>query len=127
MERISETISGEIPEASNYSKCQTCGEEIDRPIFAKVTLAHSTEEYIACPKCLSKMQRTEMQEDPESDELATNESAGPINMEHEKYQKEESTEDSTCPYQFGYLRKHQRNLPIPEECLICKKMIECRI
>jgi hypothetical protein len=127
MEKTDESIAGEMPETSYFSKCQACGEAIGQPIFAKVTLANTTEEYEACPKCLSKMQRAEVQENAETNEFLTTEQANPENIVSDRSPKDDPTEDSNCPYEFGYLRKHQRNLPIPEECMICKKMIECRI
>jgi hypothetical protein len=127
MEKMDQEIGEETPETLTLSKCPACGEETYQTIFAKVTLANSTEEYNACPKCLSKMQRTEAHEDSQPAEIIPNEQADSDIAKNEKCQKEEPASDLNCPYQFGYLRKQERNLPIPEECLICKKMIECRI
>ncbi len=124
MENTDQPFTNTQPESN--TKCQTCGEEITQTILAKVTLANLTNEYQACPKCLSKMQRNQEQ-DTETDEIQITQKTIPPPVENEEPQKEEATEDSNCPYQFGYLRKHQRSMPIPEECLICKKMLECRI
>ena len=33
---------------------------------------------------------------------------------------------SNCPHHFGYLAKHPKKSRIPEECLTCQKMLECR-
>lgn len=30
-----------------------------------------------------------------------------------------------CPHTFGYLSKLEKNSPIPEECLLCSKLMEC--
>jgi len=30
-----------------------------------------------------------------------------------------------CGHFFGYLNKHQKNMPFPNECLTCARMIEC--
>ena len=30
-----------------------------------------------------------------------------------------------CPYGFGYLKKQDKNAPIPDECLSCRRMLEC--
>lgn len=31
----------------------------------------------------------------------------------------------SCPYAFGYLKKRDKNAPIPDECLSCPSMLEC--
>jgi len=33
---------------------------------------------------------------------------------------------SGCPNYFGYLANRPKNAPIPQECLTCQKMLECR-
>jgi len=43
--------------------------------------------------------------------------------EHQKSSEETSPE--ACPHSFGYLRTLPRNDPIPDECLICMKVIQC--
>lgn len=32
---------------------------------------------------------------------------------------------SKCPHHFGYLANRPKSAPIPEECLVCQKMLEC--
>jgi hypothetical protein len=34
-------------------------------------------------------------------------------------------ETVACPHYLGYLKKRQKNSPIPEGCLTCNKIIEC--
>ena len=123
---IPESFDKPLTEQPDATKCKTCGEEMEQPIFAKVTLANSTEEYHACPKCLSKLDKVKQPKPIEFDDPLSSEEADTPIPTDEKHQPK-ITEDTNCPYQFGYLRKHQRSLPIPEECMICKKMIECRI
>jgi len=36
-----------------------------------------------------------------------------------------STSLPECPHYFGYLRKLPKNLPIPDECLGCLRIVEC--
>lgn len=41
-------------------------------------------------------------------------------------QKNESKKDDTiCCHHFGYLSKCNQNESIPEECLLCSKVVEC--
>ena len=43
----------------------------------------------------------------------------------EPVEKEEKG-SSSCPHAFGYLFQQPKSVPIPEECLTCQKMLECR-
>jgi hypothetical protein len=31
-----------------------------------------------------------------------------------------------CPYSFGYLTHLPKNIPIPDNCMFCIKLINCR-
>ena len=33
---------------------------------------------------------------------------------------------SECPHHFGYLASRPKNASMPQECLTCKKMLDCR-
>jgi len=35
------------------------------------------------------------------------------------------TDSPNCPYGFGYLKKLDKESPIPDECLSCSRIIEC--
>lgn len=39
--------------------------------------------------------------------------------------REEETILPICLHYFGYLRFHPKTDPIPNECLICQKLVEC--
>ena len=39
--------------------------------------------------------------------------------------EKEEKGSSKCPHHFGYLAKRPKSAPIPEECLICVRMLEC--
>ena len=45
--------------------------------------------------------------------------------EEERQNSSEETGSEVCPHSFGYLRTLPRNDPIPDECLICKKVMQC--
>ena len=55
------------------------------------------------------------------DEIQNENQAG----EEERQNGSEETGSEACPHSFGYLRAHPRNDPIPDECLICKKVMQC--
>lgn len=53
--------------------------------------------------------------------------ASPISIQ-ERSMQESSRRDfeNECRYQFGYLRTLPMDAPIPEECLSCDRIIECK-
>lgn len=113
-----------IIESQDNVVCDVCGEEYKHPLVAELISGDHTEEYYACPRCLTKVGEVEhqekieadeadMEEEPEADEvIQENETAKPSDV-------------SVCPYYLGYLKKRQKNSPIPETCFTCTKMIEC--
>jgi hypothetical protein len=34
---------------------------------------------------------------------------------------------SACPHHFGYLANRPKNASIPQECLICSKIVKCML
>jgi hypothetical protein len=47
----------------------------------------------------------------------------------EKKEDEPSSEQNppfSCPHSFGYLAKRRKKTRIPDECLACVRMLECR-
>jgi DNA-directed RNA polymerase subunit RPC12/RpoP len=106
--------------------CDACGEEFDQPLFAAVSSNTTHDEYYACPRCLSKIECRERKKNVEADETKETEQLDQTQDTQNKPQEVKTEESTNCKYQFGYLNKSQKNTPIPEECLICTKMIECR-
>jgi DNA-directed RNA polymerase subunit RPC12/RpoP len=112
--------SHRLPETHENSRCDTCGEEFEQPLSAAVSSGHLIEEYYACPRCLSKVGGVERPKNVEAEDAeADNQS-----LEKEVWvdKKEETV---VCPHYLGYLKKRQKNSPIPEGCFTCNKMIEC--
>jgi len=35
-------------------------------------------------------------------------------------------DSSTCPHYYGYLTNLAKDAPIPQECLTCQEILECR-
>jgi len=107
-------------ETHESSRCNTCGEEFEAPLFAVVSSGYLLEEYYACPRCLSKVGVVERNKTVEVDETEE---------EDKKFQEievEDKMEEAvTCAHYLGYLKRRPKNTPIPEECLTCAKMIEC--
>jgi hypothetical protein len=130
-----------ISESRESSRCSICGEKFDTPLFAVVSSGYLIAEYYACPRCLSKVHGFErrkkaipieedepeeeleqVEEVEEAEEIAESEpEPEPVKFEV----KSKAEEAATCAHGLGYLKRRPKNTPIPEECLICNKMIDC--
>jgi len=99
-------------------KCSECGEEFRKPILATVSSNVTVDKYFACPRCLTKVSSVKSEKDEEEKEIR------PSTKEVKKALAK-LEEGTTCNHFLGYLKKRQKNTPIPEECLTCNKMIEC--
>lgn len=100
--------------------CDECGRTFQRPILATVSTSGQTQTYYACPRCMTKVQsfRASAREKEEKGTVLTVESSK-LRAEPEGAVK--------CGHFFGYLNKHQKNMPFPDECLTCAKMVECML
>ena len=118
-----ESESNALPETHESSKCNTCGEEFETPLFAVISSGYLREEYLACPRCLAKVRTVDRQKhvEPEEAEEEEDEESG----EMEVKDKVEMEETVVCAHHLGYLKRRPKNSPIPEECLTCTKMIDC--
>jgi len=63
-------------------------------------------------------------------------SAQPKKEEDEKKKKEEPSVKplekeekgpSECPHHFGYLANRPKDVPIPQDCLTCPKIVDCML
>ena len=111
------------PSDPNGNKCGVCGEEYGRPLLAEILSGSSVEEYYACSRCLSRVAEVKPQNysldgtpepDAELDEPKFTDPE-PINVDVK----------TSCQHEPGYLKRRDKSSPIPDECLICTKMIEC--
>jgi len=48
-----------------------------------------------------------------------------LKTEEEPSPKQPETDSQKCPHGFGYLKKLDKNAPIPDKCLGCPKIMEC--
>jgi len=92
--------------------CDKCGGTFQNPILATISCSGKVQTYYACPRCMTR-----------------------INKEHTETTKSKSVikkpsvklENAQCRHSLGYLKKRPKNTPIPDECLTCRKMIECML
>ena len=119
-------------EMREHNKCETCGEEYGQPLLAENLSGSSPEEYYACSRCLSKVfgtgrkgQAVVDEKSPAEETLASEEVGEVEEIPNIPKGKIEVNVQASCQHQIGYLKKRDRGSAIPDECLICTKMIEC--
>ncbi|MEM3640323.1 MAG: hypothetical protein QXH37_00125 [Candidatus Bathyarchaeia archaeon] len=116
---LTKSDEGRYPFEESTFVCNGCGESFSQPILATVSSDGNLRKYYACPHCLTEIISTKSQsKEDEANSISANE------MKTAAVKLENNIE---CKNFFGYLKKRPKNTPIPEECLICDKMIECLV
>ena len=125
MERSISSLKSEIGShlfsvTHKSSRCDTCGEEFEAPLFAVVSSGSLLEKYYACPNCLSKVGGVENNKTVEAVEAEAKDEKS------QRMEGESKMEEAVaCAHHLGYLKRRPKNTPVPEECLTCTKMIDC--
>jgi len=113
-----------------------CARSFNEPIELSVIQADgSSESYRACPHCFSRVSRVKKRVErtgSSSDKLneGLNETAPGALEKVLKVLKEsandiEKNEQAGCSHFIGYLKTRPENSPIPDECLVCAKILRC--
>jgi len=91
--------------------CNECGGTFQKPILATVSCNGRVQVYHACPRCMARI----------------NEERKDITISREDVKKPLSKSENNvkCKHFLGYLKKRPKDMPFPDECLTCDKMIEC--
>jgi DNA-directed RNA polymerase subunit RPC12/RpoP len=97
--------------------CEECGKVYEKPILANVISAGQTQEYYACPTCMTKV--------PETPKIMREPQPPTETLKTKKTATAEKEAVTGCAHYFGYLRKREKDKPFPDECLSCSKMVEC--
>lgn len=93
--------------------CNECGEAFQKPILATVSRNGRMQTYYACPRCMTRISK-------ERKEIT-------ISNKDVKKTSVKLENNAECKHFFGYLKKRPKDVPIPDECLTCEKMIKCMI
>jgi len=108
-----------------------CGRTFEHPLQLTVLCSEPVETYPACPYCMSKIENeNEEGEKQENQELTMDAPIAPkiqtVQKEQERENKElEEPTPPKCTHDFGYLKKRPKGTSVPDECLVCPKMIQC--
>jgi len=143
-----------LPNESGVIICPNpkCHREIEEPILLNNLSTTPAEQYYACPHCFIKLDANAENDEDITQESMSEPSLNPVlekvldaistqpqkeEKEKEKKKKEEEPPvkppkkeeegPSECPHNFGYLANRPKNAPIPQECLICPKIVDCML
>ncbi len=136
-----------LQEESVVIVCQNprCRREFEEPILLTNLSATPAEQYDACPHCFTKLEpkatvgQEEDTEKPiptpsENEVLEKDERSAPQLLKKvedlilgSNGPQEREKETSDCPQYFGYLTNRPQDAPIPQECLVCTKILDCML
>ncbi len=57
--------------------------------------------------------------------IKSKESASIVSVETKKPEFSRNNQSMGCPHHFGYLNGYPKDTPLPNECLICTKIVQC--
>lgn len=79
------------------------------------------QQYYACPHCFIKLGEDAENAQSQKEEEKEREIEKPLVKSPEKGVKD----PSACSRHFGYLANRPKDAPIPQECLVCLKIVNC--
>lgn len=107
----------------------SCGKVFSNPLKTENLGSKHGHAYEACPYCLTEIVveasslGSEDDEKPEIEETRRTDTS--LHSDEEK--TKQSTPVDKCQHQLGYLSKRSPKEKIPEECMICSKIVECML
>ena len=90
-----------------------CKREIIEPIVITDSSTSPLRRYYGCPHCFIEINSVFI-----------------IGQKKELLNKRTENEEKTsllCNHQFGYLASRPKDIPIPQQCLVCLKLLECML
>lgn len=90
-----------------------CGKTFEKPAVATDSSRVLRESYYACPYCNSEI-------DILVDEMKI------VGVKTIQYPKVFDS-PAKCAHYFGFLNSIPKDMPIPDECLICPKVLQCGV
>ncbi|MDH7564049.1 MAG: hypothetical protein QHH24_04080 [Candidatus Bathyarchaeota archaeon] len=84
------------------------------PLLATVSSNGNVQQYYACPRCITRVNKADARAREE-----------PRIVVGAARRLEKPREEAGCSHFVGYLNRRPKNMPIPDECLTCSKMVEC--
>lgn len=98
---------------------EACGKVFIKPLTTLNLQKSSKEPYNACPYCLEEITsiipESNSPSEKENNEIANFEEKIDHNIE----------ESLNCKHYFGYMKEKEHKQEMPEECMLCPKIVEC--
>jgi len=124
-----ETLTSQSFTCSNPN----CGRVYANPIIVQDLNSKNEFSYTACPYCLTEVETEKASKVRKTRRKQKKKEArkqGKIEEKKAHSKKSEiaqhlSTQKDECPKYFGYLSQRSRKKEIPEECITCKKIVQC--
>jgi DNA-directed RNA polymerase subunit RPC12/RpoP len=115
--KLSEGVGSLMMHQDGFT-CDGCGRAFERPIIATFLNSSQVQKYYACPRCMTEVKDADASDSDEGERTRSS-------LKQLKTSPIESKTSANCEHFFGYLKKREKDAPIPEECLMCGRMIEC--
>ena len=90
-----------------------CGKKFERPTILTESSAITRETFYACPHCMSKLSIT-------VDGLKV------VDIKPMEYGKVFQS-PAKCAHYSGFANALSKDIPIPDDCLVCPKILQCGI
>ncbi|MEM3704070.1 MAG: hypothetical protein QXX79_06625 [Candidatus Bathyarchaeia archaeon] len=90
-----------------------CGKTFDKPTLLTDTSMIPRQTYYACPHCMSKI------------DIVTN-NMKIVEVKPADYPKVFDS-PAKCAHYFGFLNNLPKETPVPDECLVCPKVLQCSV
>jgi hypothetical protein len=101
---------------------KACGKAFSKPLQTINFRKNGNLSYDACPYCLTEIDSAELETLKPLKKPNSN-----LEVSIEKNSPEDTKQESACGNHFGYLKEKKKEQPIPEECILCSKLIDCML
>jgi hypothetical protein len=110
--------------------CQnpSCKKNFTTPLKTLNLQQNPTEPYFTCPYCLTKIE-TELIAEEKKEEISLEKALPPKvdNGESEAKPIKNDDKAAVCQHHIGYLSERTGNEQIPDDCLVCKDIVDCML
>ena len=104
-----------------------CRKGFTNPLKTVNVRQDPTELYNACPYCLTKIDQAYLDAESKLKKDKLEESPDAENDYGDKEQVKETDKPVPCHYHLGYLSERAQKEQIPDDCLVCKDILECML